>query len=263
MKDKTNFFKKFITSIYDLNAFSKYAKEGLLMSIIYVLLITMILGGIKGIFTGYGLNKEMSRINDELKSNKYSIEDGVLNINNSPIKFEEENMLVYVDKNISMDKEDSIRSITMQDDVSILILKDGIVVNNSINKYKIAYSNEIVGSLSMMNSINLLKEIIIITACMITIVTTFFKVLINCLIVVAFASLITVFMKMVVKYSALYSLALYAATLPLIIQTILEIIDPNVNLDTVFIIGTLTYVILILNYIKSELIENINKGKFK
>ena len=86
----------------------------------------------------------------------------------------------------------------------------------------------------------------------------FLNLLFNCLIVVMVASLFTILMKMVVKYTALYSLTLYAATLPLIIQTILEAVNPNISFDVMFIIGTLTYVILILKYIKDEIIKNLN-----
>ena len=85
----------------------------------------------------------------------------------------------------------------------------------------------------------------------------FLNLLFNCLIVVMVTSLFTIFMKMVVKYTALYSLTLYAATLPLIIQTILETFNPDISFDTMFIIGTLTYVILILKYIKDEILKNI------
>jgi hypothetical protein len=66
------------------------------------------------------------------------------------------------------------------------------------------------------------------------------------------------FMKMIVKYMALYSLTLYAATLPLIIKTVLETVKPSINFDTMFIIGTLTYVILVLKHIKDEIIRNIS-----
>ena len=86
----------------------------------------------------------------------------------------------------------------------------------------------------------------------------FLNLLFNCLIVVMVALLFTIFMKMVVKYTALYSLTLYAATLPLIIQTILEAVNPDISFDTMFIIGTLTYVVLILKYIKDEIIKNLN-----
>lgn len=160
MDYNTNFFKKVITSIYDIKVFSKYAKEGFLTSIFYSILISSILATAKSIFIG-----------------------------------------------------------------------------DKINNYELRY----------------FPLTIIINFRMI-----FFNLLFNCLIVVLIASLFTIFMKMVVKYMALYSLTLYAATLPLIIKTILEVINPNINFDTMFIIGTLTYVTLILKYIKDEILKNLN-----
>lgn len=265
MKDRTNIFKKFITSIYDLKVFSKYAKDGLSKAILYALFMTFIIGGINGIFIGYRLNEGISRINNELKSDEYqySIKNGELRINKSPIKFEEENILIYIDKDILMDEDDTLRKITVHKDFNILILKDGIVINNLIDKYEIPYNNLIIESSLSINNFNLLKILILIISCITVSIITFFELIINSLIVVAIASIITIFMKMVVKYSALYSITLYAATLPLIIKIVLEIINPNVDLNTVFIIGTLTYVILILNYIKSELIEKIKQEKIK
>ena len=160
MKYKTNFFKRVMTSIYDIKVFSKYVKEGIFRSISYAMLLTLILVGVKDIFIGYNTD------NIEMISFIYTI---------------------------GMDF--------------------GIV---------------------------------------------FLNLLFNCLIVVVVASLFTLFMKMVVKYTALYSITLYAATLPLIIQTILEAVNPDISFDTMFIIGTLTYVILILKYIKDEIIKNLN-----
>ena len=160
MEHKTNFFKKVITSIYDIKIFSKYAKEGIFRSISYAILLTLILVGLKDIFIGYKThNIEMI------------------------------NFIYTVAKDFGM---------------------------------------------------------------------AFLNLLFNCLIVVMVASLFTVFMRMVVKYTALYSLTLYAATLPLIIQTILEVFNPDISFDTMFIIGTLTYVVLILKYIKDEIIKNLN-----
>ena len=53
MEYKTNFFKKVMTSIYDIKIFSKYAKEGIFRSISYAILLTLILVAIKDIFIGY------------------------------------------------------------------------------------------------------------------------------------------------------------------------------------------------------------------
>ncbi|OOM76245.1 DUF1189 family protein [Clostridium sp. BL-8] len=160
MNNKTNFFIKVITSIYDIKVFSRYAKEGILRSISYVILLTLILSGIKSIY-----------------------------IEPKNIKFELNSIIYLIVSNFE----------------SILI-----------------------------------------------------NLLINCLLVVVIASIFTIFMKMVVKYIALYSVTLYAATLPLIIQTALETINPDINFDSMFIAGTLTYVLLILKYIKDEIINNID-----
>jgi hypothetical protein len=159
MEHKTNFFKKVMTSIYDIKIFSKYAKEGIFRSISYSMLLTLILVVVKDIFIRY--------------------------------KTDNIEMIIYI-YTIGMD-------------------------------FGMAFIN----------------------------------LLFNCLIVAMVASLFTIFMRMVVKYTALYSLTLYAATLPLIVQTILEIVNPDISFDTMFIIGTLTYVVLILKYIKDEILKNL------
>ena len=86
--------------------------------------------------------------------------------------------------------------------------------------------------------------------------TDFVQLLFDCLVVVSVSLLFSILMRLVVKYIALYSLTLYAATLPLIIKTILEAINPNINFNAMFIIGTLTYVVLILKHIRDEIINN-------
>lgn len=160
MNNNTNFFTKFITSIYDIKVFSKYTKEGIFRSISYAMLLTLILVGIRDLFSAC-----------------------------------------------------------------------------------------ITGSLELKSFISLF---------ILNFKTEFLNLLFNCLVVTIVASIFTMFMKMMVKYIALFSLTLYAATLPLIIQSIFEGINPNIDFNTMFIIGTLTYVILILKYIKDEIIKNMS-----
>ncbi|MDR3594887.1 DUF1189 family protein [Clostridium sp.] len=160
MNYNTNFLTKFITSIYDIKVFSKYAKEGIFRSISYAMLLTLILVGTKDLFTIY---------------------------TNGHFEF--------------------------KSFISVIIINFG---------------------------------------------TKFLNLLFNCLIVTIVASIFTIFIKMIVKYIALFSLTLYAATLPLIIQAILEGFNPNIDFDTMFIIGTLTYVLLILKYIKDEIIRKMS-----
>ena len=53
MESKTNFFIKLITSIYDIKVFSKYAKEGILRSMLYAILLAFILAVLKVGVTQY------------------------------------------------------------------------------------------------------------------------------------------------------------------------------------------------------------------
>ena len=70
------------------------------------------------------------------------------------------------------------------------------------------------------------------------------------------------FMKMVVKYKALWSIVIYASTMPLIIITLLNLLKPNINFDFTFIGGTFTYVVITLKHIKNEIIQKLSKGRF-
>ena len=84
----------------------------------------------------------------------------------------------------------------------------------------------------------------------------------NYLIVVTAALLVSMFMKMVVKYKALWSLVIYSSTLPLIIITFLNIVKPNINFDFTFIGGAFSYVVITLKHIKNEIIQKLSKGRF-
>ena len=53
-------------------------------------------------------------------------------------------------------------------------------------------------------------------------------------------------------------MVIYAATLPYIIKIILECFNYNVDLDSVFIIGTVTYIIFILRHIKAQILGRIS-----
>ena len=62
MKEKNSFFKKMLKSIYDMDAFSEYAKEGVMKSILYGILISLLLGGIQGIVSGYTFYKQVEEV---------------------------------------------------------------------------------------------------------------------------------------------------------------------------------------------------------
>ena len=49
---KDNFFVKLKNNIYNMSTFQKYVKDGFLSAILYALILSLILGGIKGFYVG-------------------------------------------------------------------------------------------------------------------------------------------------------------------------------------------------------------------
>ncbi|WP_294376622.1 DUF1189 family protein [uncultured Clostridium sp.] len=264
MKFKINFFKKFIASIYDMDSFSKYAKEGLLKAIIYIMIVCAFIGIIKGGFLGYKINSEINSIINYIEHNEIniSIRDGMLDLESDITKSSFDN--IYFD-NIKIYEYTDFSNVFYNNKADILILKDGIVFNNygdiEILNYRNIFPGEYVDSQTIINTVKSFLMLITLAIIPVSILNIVKGLIINYLIVVTAALLVSLLMKMVVKYKALWSIVIYASTLPLIILTVLNIIQPNINFDMVFVGGTLTYVILILRYIKKEIIQNLIKAR--
>lgn len=265
MKNKKGFFYKFFTSIYDLNVFSQYAKEGLFSAILYAVILVLLLGGLKTGSELYRLNKKIIHITTELEGPEYNIniQDGNLKIDKPVSVFDESGVLVYLNQDISINNIDSIRNKIINSDMYGLCLKDGIIINDGINTYNVSYGQLFNDNMSLSNQLDNIRLIILSLLFIVNVIIIYLNFLIDCLLVAFMAGVIALLMRMMVKYQALYSLTIYAATLPLIIETILEIINPNIDFELVFMAGTLTYVILILKYIKADIIENIKEKRMR
>ncbi len=263
MKNKTNFFKKFITSIYDIDVFSKYIQEGIFRAIIYMILMTIIVSSIKSGIIINSINKNISSVINKVENDaSIYIENGELILNSEPIAFENNNILIYIDDKDTIEESWKLNSRIYTQDVSVLWLKNGIVFYDNSNIYKMNYKdflgNENVNSEQLRNILNDIKIKLGVVVFKITIWIEIWGMLLNGLIITMISSLIAIFMKMIIRYSALYSMVIYASTLPFIIKIILESINYSVNLDSVFIIGTVTYIIFILRHIKEQIIGKIS-----
>lgn len=265
MKGKTGFFKMFITSIYDVNVFSEYAKEGLLRAITYILIICTGIGIIKGGTLGYNINKRFNFITNYLQSNEgaISIKDGLLTLNSNSTNVDSN---IYLDKDKSINEEVDFKDIFYDNKINLLILKDGIAFDNYGSVYAVNYLNIFrdsdVSSDTIINTINSFSSVAIVSLIVLNIIEVLKSLVFNYLIIVTSALLISMFMKMVVKYKALWSLVIYASTMPLIIITILNLLKPNIDFDITFIGGTFTYVVITLKHIKNEIIQKLSKGRF-
>lgn len=266
MKGKTNFFKIFINSIYDINVFTEYAKEGIMKAIIYILIVCFGIGIVKGGILGYKLNSGISSITRYLQSNgkNISIKNGLLTLDSNITNVDS---YIYLDKDRMIDQDIDYKNIFYDGKIDLLILKDGIAFNNYGSIYALTYNDifksEDVNSQTIINATNSLSVVIIGIVIVINIIELVKNLVFNYIIIVTAALLISIFMKMVVKYKALWSLVIYASTLPLIILTILNLLKPNIDFDFTFIGGTLAYVILTLRHIKNEIIQKLSKRNFK
>ena len=265
MKEKTGFLKIFITSIYDVNVFSQYAKEGLLKAIIYILIIFAGIGIVKGGTLGYRVNRGFSAITNYLQSNekKVLIKDGMLTLDSNITNADNH---IYLDKDKTINEDIDFKDIFYDNKIDLLLLKDGIAFNNYGSIYIVSYidifRDSYVTSDTIISRGDSFSVVIIVGFILLNIAETLKSLSFNYLIVVTAALLVSMFMKMVVKYKALWSLVIYSSTLPLIIITFLNIVKPNINFDFTFIGGAFSYVVITLKHIKNEIIQKLSKGRF-
>lgn len=264
MAKGTNIITKFINSIYNLKGFSKYMKEGVGKAVLYALILSTFIGGLKGIVNVVSFNKSTNRAIEIMSEDKYNfyIADGTLNIDNSPLKIEENNILIYMDKNISIDESDSIRNLTVNEDSYVLILKDGIIFDSNINqsseinKVKATYKElNIVDGVNNKKLVEIIKAVkipIIILILAIYIIQEFVFYLFIALMIAIFALLPSKIFALDLSLGNLFSLVIYAATLPSILVLILTVLISNVPFDTAGMVGTILYTYIILNDIRKE-----------
>ena len=133
MKNKS-FFEKFKNSIYNIREFPQYIREGVGKAILYALILSIIVGGIKGITTTFTLSNDINLAIQTLEDDKYKfkIENGTLDLVTSPLKIENGNTLIYLDDNMDISQSEELKNITVHLDSYILILKDGIVTNSEV-----------------------------------------------------------------------------------------------------------------------------------
>ncbi|MGL4330297.1 DUF1189 family protein [uncultured Clostridium sp.] len=265
MKGKTGFLKIFITSIYDVNVFSQYAKEGLLKAITYILIVCIGIGIVKGGTLGYRVSRGFSSITNYLQSNekKVLIKDGLLTLDSNITNTDNH---IYLDKDKTINEDIDFKDIFYDNKIDLLLLKDGIAFNNYGSIYAVNYMDifrdAYVSSNTIITTAHSFSAVIIVVFILLNIIETLTSLVFNYLIVVTAALLVSMFMKMVVKYKALWSIVIYASTMPLIIITLLNLLKPNINFDFTFIGGTFTYVVITLKHIKNEIIQKLSKGRF-
>ncbi|MBD7910855.1 MULTISPECIES: DUF1189 family protein [Clostridium] len=258
-----NIFKKIINSIYNLKEFPSYRKEGIKKAILYALILTIFIGGIKGIIKSIGFNNSSNEtiriISDE--KYKFSIVNGQLNLVNTPLKIEENNMIIYMDKDITISESAKLSNSTIVNEGTyILMLNDGIVVNSNnsgISQMKYNYNElGIMNGFDNKTLIDMIRNIklpIMVLIAIVYIIQEFIFYLMVALMIGVLSLIPSKLFKLNMELEELFSLAIYTATFPNILILILTILVPNVPFDTAGMVGTIIFTYIILNDLRKEI----------
>lgn len=259
-----NIFKKFINSIYNLKEFPKYMKEGVGKAILYALILSIFIGGAKGIIKVLNFDSSSNQIIETIGEDgyKFSIVDGHLNLENSPLKIEKDNMLIYIDKDININEEGKLKSMTVNEDAYILMLNDGIILNSNINQDSgvdaVKATYEELNLANGMNNKALIEMVnngrvpIMILLFIMYMVQEFIGYLFIALLIAALSLLPSKLFGLDIKLGELFSLVIYTATFPSLLVLVLTILMPNIPFDAARMVGIILFTYIILNDIRKE-----------
>lgn len=250
MNDKLTFWKKLKISITDFDRYQDLAAEKIGKTIIYIVIMMLIFSFvIAGLYT-YKCVTILGSVRKYIENNIETIafENGKLSIvpNNKEkeikLLFENTNstMQLIINTNINneQEKNDKIEEIKSSEN-GILILNDRILIKNSLTMAPQEYQYE--SYAEQLNITNLDKQTIlnylsdesmmpIIMASIVSIFCYMFmiyfsSVLVDILVFSAMGYIFTIIARVKIKYSAVYNIAAYSVTLPVILNLIYFIVN--------------------------------------
>ena len=264
MKCKTGIIKRFVNSIYNVDEFPKYVRYGVPKAIIYALFLSLFIGGIEGTFKFINVNNNMNEVSNMINQDEYNfkIDNNYLKLDNSPIMFEDNRMLFYVDQDIKIAEADELRKITVNKDVNFLVLKDGLFIKtngeyDNIGDIKLYYSEmsldrEIKNS-DIINIIQSSKPMICVLIIGTYILQGFFMYIISAFFIAVLTIIPSKLLGVNYRLSDLFSLVIYAYTLPNLLVMVLSIVFPNILFDTAGMIGAIVYTYLAIRHVRNQI----------
>ena len=245
---KDNFFVKFKNCLHRLDKFPQYIDQGIGKAIFYGFLISLIFGGILGIYNSYMTNGLINKATTEINNPEYAFN----------IK----------DNTFTMAKNDIINEYP-EDDSYMLVLKNGVKIQslgmggnydyNQVNS-KIFNAKE-VNNETLAQTIQSAKKYYFGFITIYSIINRFINLIIDSLFVTVVGLIVSIFLGMMVKPTALYSLSIYAATVPFLLSLPIGILYPSISLQYPLIIATAIYVAIILKHIKNDLVNRQRNNK--
>lgn len=225
MERKLNFIERFKISIFKPRRYNEIVKEGISKAIIHSLIVSLVIGSIMGGILFSILSEKEKDIYNIVSNNEYkfSIDNGILEFNKSPMKFDEGKSVVYINSDILIKDIDSIKNITIHKDYSIAILKDGISIRYLGDEYTVNYKT-IIDNFSLNNETILkglsLFKFVKYSLFISVIIAIYFMFMIDSLILSLIGLIIIKINKVQIRYKELLKVSIYSTTLPIILNSI-------------------------------------------
>ena len=248
-KEKLSFFKKVKTSIFDFDGYQVLAAERISRTIGYIVLLILIFSLIISITLTYQFNglvgKAREYINNEIAEIKYENYELSV-ITKSGEEITEINTDDFINAKIIISTENADEEKIQENidkiessPIGILILKDKILIKNEFSTKLIEYSYKTISEQYNINKIDKTEILSMLSgqtvynfyiAFATTILIYMFivylsSILIDILLLVLLAYIVTRISGLRLKYSAIYNIAAYSLTLPLILNMIYFVVN--------------------------------------
>ncbi|WP_297427276.1 DUF1189 domain-containing protein [Clostridium sp.] len=226
-REKLSFWKKIISSIQGIKHYENVLKDPVGKSILYLLLISLLLGTIGAIRVSIEVNNGISRFISiyNAKCPNFEIKNGELSVDgNMPIVLSKDDYNYIV---IDTTNKTS-PSILDSHSEGILILKDKIIQKKNKVQTQVIDIKSLQGlyiDKTIVNTYLYFVKAIIPFIFIGNIFGYFLGGLLSSLFLALFALIINGIFETKLKYGQLYSLSIYALTTPLIISTLFEILN--------------------------------------
>lgn len=248
-KNKLSFWKKIKTSIFDFDGYQDLAAEKVSKTIAYIVLLMLIFGIIVSFAYTFKfsqiINEAKDYINNEVSEIDYNNYELTVKLNNGEESSKIDANNILIDKviiNTNTDNQEeinkSIDEINEQTN-GIVILKDKIILKTAFSVNTIEYSYKAISEKYNINNISKTEIINMLSGNKIKMfMTTFFvamliymfiiyisSILVDILLIAIIAYIISRIAGLRLKYSAIYNMATYSLTLPIILNIIYIVVN--------------------------------------
>ncbi len=229
-KEKVSFFSKLFYSIAKFDQYPRMIKEGVGKAFLYLFLFSLIFGTISGVIVGYQTNQGLQAFVGEIEQGlpDFTLTNGELHVEGEmPIVLEEDDTLMIIDTT-------GLTSPSILDDypTGLLVFKDSVIYKKSVfetRQYRFSdFGDVTLTKADILTYLPLLKWIGVIFGIFVFLFFYIAKI-INAFILTILSFILSAIQKAKISFAQMYSMSIYALTLPILIDVLLKLFNLNLR----------------------------------